>query len=221
MSIRRHGNRWEVRLRAGGGRRIERTLPPGATRRDAEALEATLRRRIIDRATGQQPRRLISEALERWEETSARHLKSYPENLRYRIALVRQFSAGRHLDEIPEVAELLKAGAVRPTVDGRKPLKPASINRYLAILRRVGNLAVKWGWIDVPVGKRVEMMPGETSRHIYLTVPQVQVLAGAAGPALQDVIMLAALTGLRRSELLRLTPASIVDGVILLDGEMR
>jgi integrase len=134
--------------------------------------------------------------------------------------VVRDFAAGRYLEELPEVAEQFKTKLMNPR-PGEKPLLPASINRYLAIMRRVGNLAVKWGWTDLPLGKRIEMLPGEASRHVYLTTAQVKVLAAAASPALSDLIMLAALTGLRRSELLRLTPQSVVDKTILLDANTK
>ena len=37
--------------------------------------------------------------------------------------------------------------------------KPATINRHLALLRRLGSLALVWGWTDTPVGKRVQLLP--------------------------------------------------------------
>lgn len=212
MPVRKHGRRWQVRVSVGGGRRIERTLPVGATRADALALETALRRRQIEIASGQQPSRLIDEALTQWVEASARHLKSYQSDLRYRIDVLRGYTSGRILDDLPDVAEAVKA-------EGTKAgLAPASINRYLSILRRIGNLAVRWGWTDKPIGKRVELLTGERRRDVYLTPAQVRALARAAGGEAGDAILMAALTGLRRSELLRLTPGMIRDKTILLDS---
>ena len=212
MPVRKHGRRWQVRVSVGSGRRVERTLPVGATRADALALEAALRRRQIEIASGQQPGRLIDEALTQWVESSAKHLKSYASDLRYRIDVLRQYTAGKTLDDLPDVAEAVK----RAGTDAG--LAPASINRYLAILRRLGNLAVRWGWTDRPLGKRVVLLGGEARRDVYLTPPQVRALAKAAGGAEGDAILFAALTGLRRAELLRLTPDMIRDDVILLDS---
>src|SRR5690606_5502636 len=87
VPIRKRGARYQVRVALGNGRRLERTLPLGATRADARAVEATLIRRQIEIASGRQPSRLISEALDRWE-IEAKGLKSYQKDLRYRIDVV-------------------------------------------------------------------------------------------------------------------------------------
>lgn len=215
MPVRKRGDRWQVRVGVGSGRRVERTLPAGATRADALALEATLRRRQIEVASGRNPERLIDEALTQWVEASARHLKSYQKDLRYRIDVLRGYTAGKPLDALPDVAEAVKAAGTKAG------LAPASINRYLSILRRVGNLAVRWGWTDRPLGARVELLTGERRRDIYLTAAQVRMLSRAAGGEAGDAILFAALTGLRRSELLRLTPDMVRDGVILLDSHTK
>jgi integrase len=214
VSVRRKGNRWEVRLRIGGGARIERRLPPGATRADALDLEAALRRRAIDTAAGRQPQRLIDEALDRWIETSAKHLRSW-RNLSYRINVLREFTRGKYLDDIPAVADAVSKAAA---LGGAKP---ATINRNLAIIRRIANLAERWGWTDKPLGRRVQMVAGETPRHVYLTREQVRALARAAGGEAGDAILLAVLTGLRQGELLRLTPDMIRDGCIVLDARTK
>lgn len=65
------------------------------------------------------------------------------------------------------------------------------------------------------------MVQGETARHVYLTREQVRALAEAAGGVEGDAILFAALTGLRRSELLKLTPAMIVDDCIMLDSHTK
>jgi len=210
MSIRKRGDRFQVRVRLGGGQRVERTLPPGATRADALALETSLRRRQIEAASGQRIRRLIDEAIEQWVASSAVHLKSYQGDLRYRIAVLREYTAGRYLDDIPAVAEAIKANGVRTG------LSAAAINRYLAILRRLGNLAVRWGWTDVPLGQRVVLLAGERQRDVYLTPAEVRaIIDRIADPAVRDLAIFAVLTGMRRSEILRLRPEHLVDGAIL------
>lgn len=215
MPIRRKGNRWEVRVGAGKrGARIEQRLPEGATRADALALEAALRRRAVEVATGR-VRRLIDEAINEWVATSATQLKSWHTSLRYKVSVVQEFTAGRYLDELPKVAQAIRRAGVAADA------KPATINRHLAVLRRVGNLAERWGWTDQPLGRRVEMMPGEQARHVYLTREQVRALMQAAEPVAADAILFAALTGLRRSELLRLTPAMIVHDAVVLDAQTK
>lgn len=215
MSIRKRGDRYQVRVRLGSGRRIERTLPAGAKRTDALAVEAEIRRRHLDALAGRDAERLIEEALQRWE-PAARLMKSYEKDLQYRIKVLREeYTAGRRLDEIPDVAEKLKAAGLKAGA------APATINRYLSILRRLGNLAVRWGWTDRPLGQRVDLLPGEAQRHRYLTGTEVDALVKACDPEAGDLILFAAMTGLRRSEILRLTPDMIRDGHVLLDAKTK
>ncbi|MDZ4252685.1 MAG: site-specific integrase [Sulfuritalea sp.] len=215
MSIRRKGNRWEVRVRVGRGKRIEQTLPPTATRADARALETSIRRSAIDLACGRKPERLIDEALDQWVATGADKLKSWPRDLRYRFAVLREYTAGKHLGEIINVAEQIKR-------DGQKEgLTAPTINRYVALLRRVGNLCERWGWTDLPLGRRVVLLPEYSERHVYLTLAQVQRLAGAADAVTADMIRFAALTGLRLAEMLALQPDQIRDGLLILGSSTK
>ena len=75
------------------------------------------------------------------------------------------------------------------------------MNRRLAIVRRLCNLAWKWGWVESQI--KIELLSGEKARHVYLSIPQVIKLAKAA-PKSKWYIILAAFTGLRESELLNL-----------------
>ena len=215
MAIRKKGNRWEVRIGAGvRGKRIEQRLPEGATRADALALEDALKRRRVELAAGR-VRRLIDEALDEWIATSASGLKSWDRSMRYKVAVVREVTTGRYLNELPAVAQELRRQGMKGGA------APATINRHLAILRRVGNLAEKWGWVSEPIGRRVEMVGGEAQRHVYLTPAQVRELALAAGGEVGDAILFLSLTGLRRSELLRLTPAMLTGDCIVLDSQTK
>lgn len=215
MSIRKRGDRYQVRIRVGSGRRLERTLPAGATLADARALEVTLGRARIDAASGRRPRYLIDQALQRWVDTSARNLRSWEKDLRYRVETLRTHTAGRYLEAVPDVADAIKRTGLTAGV------APATINRLLAMLRRVANLAERWGWTSEPLGRRVELVPGERPREVYVTPAQVRKLAAAADPLTRDFILFAALTGLRRSEILRLTPDDLRDGVVIVDSRSK
>ena len=124
---------------------------------------------------------------------------------------MRGYTADQPLEAIPEVAEKIKTAAAKTK------LKPASINRVLALLRRVGNLAERWGWTDLPLGRRVQMLPERSERHVYLTPAEVERLARHADTLTADMIRFAALSGLRRGELLGLQPNQIRDGLLALD----
>lgn len=212
MPIRRHGNRWQVRVAAGGGRRIEQTLPVGATRADAVALETSLRQRQIDHASGRKPKYLIDEAIDRWL-PAAKRLKSWPKDLRYRVEVVKSYTAGQPLAAIPDVAaRIIEAGT-------SNRFSAAHINRHLAVLRRIGRLADKWGWLEK--APAIEFIPGEVSRHLYLTRQEVGRLMDSADPLTADMILFAALTGLRRGEMLGLTPDNLRGTMIVLDSNTK
>lgn len=215
MSIRPIGNRWQVRVRIGGGHRIERTLSPGATKADARALEAQVRRAHIDASVGRRPKYLIDDALDRWIETSAKRLRSWERDLKYRLEVLREYTAKRELDSLVEVSETLKA---KGQAEG---MSAPAINRYVALLRRVGNLAERWGWTDKPLGRRVVLLPERSERHVYLTPKDVQRLAKKADALTGDMIRFASLTGLRRGEMLPLTPGQIRDGLLILDSNTK
>jgi integrase len=86
-------------------------------------------------------------------------------------------------------------------------LSNARVNRHLAVLRRMFSLALKWGHYE---GKNPAQHPGmlrEEPRACHLTQAQVRALMVALGndldPAAGRAIALLALTGARRSEVLR------------------
>lgn len=212
MSIRRVGNRLQVRVRIGGGARVERTLPPGAKFSDARALETQIRRAQIDSQVGRRPKYLIDEAIDRWVDSSAKHLRSWPRDLKYRVDVLRTYTAGKPLESLTDVAERVKA-------DGLKEgLTSMAINRYLAILRRIGNLAERWEWTDRPLGRRIALLPERSERHVYLSQRELQKLASHADPLTADMMRFAALTGLRRGELLALKPGQVRNGLLVLDA---
>lgn len=215
MSIRQVGQRWQVRVRLGGGERIERTLPRGSTRADAQALEALVRRQQIDTATGRPEKHLISAAIGRWVETSAKTLKSWERDLKFRVPVLLRYAGRAELPALTEVADRIK------TVGRKEGLTSASINRYVALLRHVGNLAERWGWTDLPLGRRIQLLPEQSERHVYLTPAQVQILCDNTDPLTADMIRFAVLSGLRRGEMLPLTSEQVRDGVILLTAQTK
>jgi len=186
-------------------------MPAGATRADARALENALQRRAIDVSAGRAPARLIGEALDRWQQDAER-LKSWDKDVRYRAAIVRKYCTGKTLDQLADVAATIKSDGLA------NGLTPAAINRYLAILRRVGNLCERWGWTDKALGRRVQLLAGERQRDVLMTPAQVEALAAACPPEAGDFVRLLSMTGLRRSELLSLTPADVVGEAIVLSS---
>lgn len=156
----------------------------------------------------------LADALDRWEEEYVPHLRnlrSYDTQARS----VRQLAGSRPLRD-----------AVRIATDIRKTkgVKPGTINRRLALLRRLTNLAYdEWEWLDKPLGRKIKLLSERgNERHIYLTRAQVEDLAAKCrNRDVGDLIVFAAFTGLRLSELMRVVAGQIVNGVLYVDAKTK
>jgi integrase len=90
-------------------------------------------------------------------------------------------------------------------------LSVQTVNRRLAVVRRVLNVAYReWDWISQPLGQKIKLMSERgCSREIYLSREEVDgLLEAVTNSEARKVMVLAAYTGLRRSELLKLTPGN-------------
>lgn len=204
MSVRKRGDRFQVRVSTPSGR-IERTLPAGATRKDAEAYEARLKLEAVGVLVGKRVDPRLDVLVLRYLENEARGLDDYRKQLLLSRAL-QPFFAGRRLSQIVEVCDEVKRAKRR---EGRTN---STINRHLALLRRVANLAFSvWGVVDQNWGAKVKLLPENPSRLIFLSPEQVHALATAivesGGDCAEDAagaVLLASMSGMRRGELLRL-----------------
>jgi integrase len=152
----------------------------------------------------------LEAAMDRWLAEHAAFLKD-PDDYRAKAEHLRPLLKGRSLEEAQDVAADARRAWAR--------LKPATINRRLAILRRVCNLAFsEWNIIDKPVGKRIKLLPERNTRHIYLTRAQVEALRMACpNSRAGDLVVFAAFTGLRWSEMFRVCSTDVHDGALRLN----
>lgn len=207
--------RWRIRFALGPrGRSYRESLGSEWSERQIVERVAQLRQQAIAGALGRQDR-LISDALEIFLDR-AESFKGYPQ-LKGHVQAIWKWVEGRRLSEIGEVARDYRRFH-------RAKLSGATINRRVALLRRVSNIAWKeLGWIDRPV--HFEMAP-EKSRTLHLSMPQVEALVEAtAHDVTRDAIWLAVCTGWRQGELWRLTQANVRADVLMIEdtknGEAR
>lgn len=207
MPIRKRGAGWQVDVKV-HGRRARQTV---ATKATAIELEARLREELERDHLGLSPRRTLEDALADYLDGPARALRAY-DSLLYKARILRPYLTGRAIEHAPAAA----AAIIRD--DANLGRAAATTNRTLALLRRLCNLAYQWGWTSANVGQRIKLLPERGERHIYLQPEQVDIVAAwlrtrqREGEA--DAVILAAYTGLRRGELLRLEPDDYLDGVL-------
>lgn len=212
MPVHKRGDRWHVRLQIGGVK-ISRSVGAAGTKADAIALEGKIRSEVLAGQLGKPINHTVDEALHQWLEGEASRLRSYP-SLLCQVRAIMPHTAGAAMSQITDVAGAVRLAGIR------QGLAAATINRRLALLRRVANLAYQqWGWLSDDLGKRIKLLPGEKARHIYLTPSEVEHLADCCEhPKVALAILLAARTGLREAELLHV--AIVHDGCIVIGPEI-
>jgi len=184
------------------GRQVRRST--GTTdRRLAKAILAKVRVQIVEGRffeRQEEQSRTFEELMERYltehaaRKAQPRHYRSYAKHL-------TAFFGGYTLAEItPNVIVDYKN---RRYAAG---LKPASINRELATLKKAFNLAVKeWEWCrDNPVS-RVSMEREHNQRDRWLSLEEERRLLDACAPWLHDLVTFALHTGMRMGEIVELT----------------
>lgn len=111
----------------------------------------------------------------------------------------------------------IKEGGVK-----RPPLKPASVNKYVGVLKHMLTKAVDWDMLSEDKAKRVQrvkIIPENNRRLRYLSFDECDSLLKKCDNHLKPIVIFALNTGCRRGEILGLTwdRVDLQHGVILLD----
>ena len=204
MGVHREGRLWRVQVQV-KGRRFSTTA---RTAEEARGIESKVRRDHALSRAGLPPERSLEQALERWLDEYVPNLKrgrDYESHLRALLPYCER----RDIEGAPEVW--------RSYLAGNPKLTNSTHNRRGAVLRRVCNLAFRWGWCGPGVTDKIELLPENPARHTYLTQQEVADLVGAIGHRpTKDFVMIMAYTGLRPSEILRLTQDDVRNGCLVI-----
>jgi integrase len=190
-----------------GGSRIHRICPPAATWRQAKQKESELTQRFDAAASGKV---LIADAIQHWLKTEVAHHKARKgtEGNAYALA---DFVQGKALTEIVKVAQEYKQA-------WRGHVTNSTVNRRLAVLRRVANLSYRrWGWLKEPLGEKIELLPENPHREEFFTRLELAVMLRAI-PQRQrrKAALVAAFTGIRRGQIAKLHQLQIQGDLIRL-----
>ena len=189
------------------GERFHRVLPKGAKREDAKRLEAKLRRDIFKvRELGDTPEVSLTNAvLEYFDQ----YLGKAKDKAKSHGKALGPHIQGRMLTDIVSVAA---------TIRNTPKLTNSTKNRRLAILRRVAHLAYRrWGWLKEPLHEKIELLPENPARDVYLSRGELAALIRALPHReMRRAVLILAFTGMRRGELFGLKPNDIRGDVICL-----
>lgn len=183
---------------------------------DADAFEAKTLREILEQGDlGKKKRYSLAEGIERYLNEEVPGLTS-SEKTESNVKAILPAISGLFLDEIDEAVKRVKKSVRTSRRKGGeflsgekiKPLAAATINRRLAILRRIANLAFKeWHWIARPIN--VRLRPEHNKRHEYLTVDEIDALSQACQAPVNHWVMVASYSGIRRGEMFALNDISV------------
>lgn len=214
MSIWKSRNTYRYRVQRGGN-----VIAGSArTREEARILEARAIQQLSAGITGAHVRRTIDEAFVRYlDSPEYLKLKSAKDIATDLIPPWMPFLRGRTLEQARDVAdEAVKAWTT-------KGLAVATINRRLAVLRRVLNLAhTRWDWLQSDIARKIPLLPGERQRQVWLDRAESLRLRRACPPNhIRAAITLLLTTGMRVGELLGVGPDNVRDGAIMLDARTK
>lgn len=206
MAVRKLKNgRIVIELQVGGDRVFER-LPKFATKADGQAREAVIRRELWERsALGRKDEPSLAAAIELWLRAteSGRKDKANP---RRNAVHLRPFVEGKPMRQVGQAAQTAISTWSTGTGASRAIISAGTINRRLDVLRASCRWAWKQGLITENLAGRVPKLREENARQVYLTAKQIRSLvANSPTEECAAAIMIAAYSGVRASELLRLT----------------
>jgi site-specific recombinase XerD len=148
--------------------------------------------------------RTLTELMDRYATEHAARRANHRREL-ISVKNLKAFFGNPRLDQI--TSKLIVAYKNQRYTDG---VKPATMNRELATLKKAFNLARReWEWCtDNPVC-RVSMEKENNTRDRWLAREEEQRLLAAATPWLRELVIFAIHTGMRMGEILALTWAGV------------
>jgi integrase len=221
MSVYKRGDIWWVQIFVPGQPKAVRRSSRSTKRRDAVQLERTTLEEIAGQqrrgVLGLKPQRSFEDAMVKYLESGnakksmASHIKAVARDLRH---------ASLEEDTMINAVATMKQDLLN------KGLSPQTVNRRLSVVQRVLNLAHReWRWLERPLAEFIgPMKTGESEyqRHVYLTAAQVEMyFKRVKNPEAKRALFALVFTGLRVSELFRLTPDNWTGAAIRLTSKTK
>jgi len=209
MAVYKRGNTWWYEF-VFNGERI-RASTKQSNKRVAEQMEAAEKTRLAKGEVGiveRKPVPTLREFAPRFTAAIETLCANKPATIKFykgklKALLAHEPFASSKLDQIEEAAiEQYKRRRSQEITRRKLPRSPASVNRELATLRRLLNLAHEWKVIArVP---KIRLLRGERHREFVLDYDQEELYLATAPTDLRDLAVLMLDTGLRVGEALSL-----------------
>jgi integrase len=218
MSLYKRGGVWWYDFQVNGVRVREST---GLTLRSAAARAEALRKAELiegrDRAILSGPPPRLAEFafgdFAAWSENQHREHPSTHERYMRSIKVLVQFSGERTLDTISsadvERFKIVRSHQPRKNAKDGRAVTPAAVNRDLAVLRILFNLAIRLKKARTNPVSGVKLLPEHNLQMRVLSWKEEASYLTAASQPLRDVAMLTLETGMRPGEVFRMKKGDI------------
>jgi len=200
MAIYKRGAYWYIDFTF-KGQRIRESIGPsrkGAEKVIAKRKAEIAENKFLDVRKEPEPIKFYDFAKEYLQWVKPKRKK---ENYRRTVSLMKQLNKvfeSRNLHEITQ-KELEDYQAHR-----REKVKPATVNREVALLKTMFTKAMEWGKVKDSPSKKVKLLKGEVKRVRYLMPSEIQHLLSNCTAHLKPIVIVALHTGMRKGELLNL-----------------
>lgn len=198
MAILKRGNTWYVDYYC-NGRRYREAVGP-----NRKVAERILEKRLVAIAEGrfldikEKPTTTFDDIAALFLDYSRSNKLSFERDERC-VKLLRERFGGMLLDEITPL-DIEKYKSAR-----RKLVGPATVNKELACFKTMFSKAVIWNLATENPVKRVSLFREPPGRVRYLSRDEIDRLLFEAADHLKPIIIVALFTGMRKSEILKLT----------------
>ena len=195
--------RWYIDYRDENGKRIQKVVKTALLKQEALISLQTEVARIFDREHHQTPKVknfYFSQFVEMYIENYAKVNKRSWKDDQYRLHKFETFFGNVYLKEITGLE--IEKFKLSKQKDGTKK---STVNRYLAILKRLYNVAIEWGYANENPVRHVKLYPeNDNLMERILTPEEEDCLFEAASEHLRPILVVALNTGMRRGEILNL-----------------
>lgn len=223
MSTYQRGKNWYIDFTFKGQRVRESIGPKRKTANKVIAKRKTeiAENKYLDKRKDPEPIKFYDFAKEYLQWTKA---NKKPSSLGRTVSLMSQL----HKEFEPKNIQEITAWQIEKYKAKRKEkVKPATVNREVALLKHMFTKAIEWGNINESPAKKIKLLKGEVKRVRFLMPDEVQILLFNCADHLKPIVTVTVHTGMRKSEVLglRRDQVNFEQGIIsLLDtknGERR